>query len=448
MKWWPDKKKDEAIKPQDLQLGKAKKTLPPFTTKYGTWCRTRLLKHNDILPLEYYEAFQQSDNITSNASKWCVRKVELREKNGRSCKEYSNMFTDLHFLEAINHMSHYEAQAETLFRELVDKTAEEIGDTHFRAFAECEGIIFDQNNFPHLRNTHSPVPDLENYFSNSSSSRFFDDDLERAEKNYQTAQETHPQRLGNIDTPLQDLFNNQAYIGNFERKLDSFQGIETFNAPIKSFQRLYKEMDSIINYPAQYIVDDILEKFNNTKTYFQDLEESHPLSNPAAHSFLNYFEIHIHLIYAQGLFQELSSDTRSGNITKRGVSEKNSAMQNSLARIEELCEKQPGFDQTDIQKIKQLVLQGKTPERPSEIEHVITRLEHVYDALTRNKANPYSQINDVFSLTELPQEKQQRLKEEEKIRKEEAQKELNEVSEKVSRENLSGFEKLIKHLKP
>ena len=402
----------------------------------------------NILPLEYYEGFQQSNNVTGNASKWCVRKVELREKDGRPYKEYSNMFTDLHFLEAINHMSHYEAQAETLFRELVDKTAEEIGDTHFRAFAECEGIIFDQNNFPHLRNTHSPVPDLENYFSNSSSSRFFDDDLERAEKNYQTAQETRPQRLGNIDTPLQDLFNNQAYIGNFEKTLGSFQDIETFNAPIKSFQKLYKGIGDIIAYPKQYIVDDILEKFYNTKAYIQNLNEDHALSNPAAHSFLNYFEIHIHLVYAQALFEELSSDTRTGDTTQKYVSEKNVIIQNCLKEVEALCEKQPDFDQTDIQKIKQLVLQGKAPERPSEIERVITRLEQVYTALTENKQNPYSQINDVFSLTELPQEKQQRLKSDERMRKEEAQKELNEASVKISEKNISGFEKFIRHLKP
>ena len=30
----------------------------PFVTKYGTWCRTRLVREDEALPVEYLEAFQ------------------------------------------------------------------------------------------------------------------------------------------------------------------------------------------------------------------------------------------------------------------------------------------------------------------------------------------------------------------------------------------------------
>ena len=286
---WGRKKKYDTDKPE-----KAKKVIAPFTTKYGTWCRTRLLKHNDVLPLEYLEAFQQSHDPADNSSKWCVRKIELRTNKGRAMNSYSKLFTDLHFLEAINHLSHYEAQAEALSRELVDKTADEIGSTHFRAFAEYEGIIFNEHNFPHFRNEHSATPDLENHFSRSNTDSFFQDDLESAEEHYQTAKSSFTERQKDTENTLQRLFNDQSYIGNFEKTLQYLEDLGSFAEPIEYLEELYSKMGAIAqdSTPSDNVyLRNVKDLYDNVLKSFSDLGKGHSLLSSKTDDFLNYCNI-------------------------------------------------------------------------------------------------------------------------------------------------------------
>lgn len=391
--WW-GKKKYDTDKPE-----KAEKSITPFTTKYGTWCRTRLLKHNDVLPLEYLEAFQQSHDPADNSSKWCVRKVEQRTVKGRAMNSYSKLFTDLHFLEAINHLSHYEGQAEALSRELVDKTAEEIGSVHFRVFAECEGIIFNEHNFPHFRNANNATPDLENHFSRSNTDSFFQDDLESAEKHYQTAKSSFTEHQKDTENTLQRLFNNQSHIGNFEKTLQSFEEVGSLVAPIERLEELYEKMrdiegdsspsDGVYLRNVENLYDEAHKSFNN-------LGKGHSLFSSKTDDFLNYCKISIYTLSAQSLFQE---QTRCDTGSK--AKEINETMRSHIKQIEKLCKKQPGFDQSYTENIKQMILKGDRPKIPVEITRIIKRLKTVHRQLKNKEANPYSNIDDILSLNKL-----------------------------------------------
>lgn len=357
----------------------------PFVTKYGTWCRTCLVREDEALPVEYLEAFQQDDGT----HRWSLKKVSREEKGDEEIVSARTFRKNIHFLQAMAEMAAFEHSRDTLPGEITGANAEELGAKHYRAFAEREGVVFDTNDMPHLREHPEVTPD----------GQFRVADLDRGAKAVKAAQ-SQPVVNGEEDL-LSDIFNDLAPRGNYDAVLDALVQagkMKEFGDAISDFSN---KLSAIGRQPAyvkkrrvnpglpkrrfvpekrdvayKWSDGDVDYRYGNADYAFDALERAHDamktlsqkgLDTSQAERFLHKCMATAYLVHAQGYFVALKNSY--GSSSNESYAAQARALEKKAAAY---CKKHLGIKKAeDFDRLKQSVIQGSVMSTPPFIRDFI-----------------------------------------------------------------------------
>lgn len=247
--------------------------------RYGKYCRTRTLHEDDMLGDIYLEGHQLADG------KWIVNRVtavEIEDKDNpgqtETARDVRRIAMNIGMLHAIAQLSGFEHGQPNPNVAFVGETAEELGNTHFMAFAEREGFVFDINKRPHDTIDGQAV----------DSGRFRDADLDRAALRAKQAANEHPELAdgsasqyktrdkkaegGGLvipDASLGDVFAQNAGRVDIDRTLDNMKDIGILDDFVKYLGEFRRNLSYCMRSPFDYH-----EKYGelwNTRTAYIDL---------------------------------------------------------------------------------------------------------------------------------------------------------------------------------
>lgn len=368
----------------------------PFVTKYGTWCRTRLVRETDALPPEYLEAWQQDDG----SHRWSLQKVGIGEKDGENKISTRIVRKNISFQQAAAEMAAFEHSRDVLPGEMEGASAEDLGFDHYRKFAEREGFVFDANNMPHER----PHPKAQ------PTGRFNADDLDHAAATVKEAAGTPV--VNRKNDLLSEVFNDIAYKGNFDEVLTALQNageLESFGNAIRKFSSLLPRVGSNPDSKEQsrerprssrslfsenpergyrwtngdydyYLTSfdhaaDALEKaYDALKTLGKRGHDTQ-----AAEEFLYKCVATTYIVRAQGFFVLLKNDPST--LYRDQYAEQARAYEKKAAQV---CRKHLGLRKgEDFDRLKQAVIQGSVTRTPDFVSRFLSAYRD-WHAATRN----------------------------------------------------------------
>lgn len=381
-----DEAKDEGAKaPEDR----------PFVTKYGTLCRSCMIRQDDRLDPEYLVAWQDTDT----ASKWHVKRIAVINLEDEDIVSVRDTRKNLSFLQAITELSAFENGITTLPGETVGETAEELGDAHYRAFAEREGVSFDTDHVPHLPARDGVPPN----------GRFRQSDLDRTAQAVKAAKDAP--RVNHDNGVLSELFNLMAHKGNFTKMMQALDEMELHDTMVNMARNFQSDLRQLISDPTrsktesfyllppnplrerQFDIEEnwydgtyrmpvtpfvqtlctIDETAGKIKTYSKK-----GIDNTAAMEFLHLCDLAAHLIYAQSLFHNactsVDGDNHADEIRQLQKTAGN-IMRDSLGITSE----------EEIEKTKAMIIQGEKPEIPEFIGAFLSNYESWRHEMSRAK---------------------------------------------------------------
>lgn len=371
-----DEAKDEGAKaPEDR----------PFVTKYGTLCRSCMIRQDDRLDPEYLVAWQDADT----ASKWHVKRIAVINLEDEDIVSVRDTRKNLSFLQAITELSAFENGITTLPGETVGETAEELGDAHYRAFAEREGVSFDTDHVPHLPARDGVPPN----------GRFRQSDLDRTAQAVKAAKDAP--RVNHDNGVLSELFNLMAHKGNFTKMMQALDEMELHDTMLQAARDFKSNLAGVISHPTHYktningVIPDtslrkrdwkrlIKHKWTHDGTYEMNqtaffttvsaLDRTYEtirkydkkgIDMKPAMEFLHLCDLAAHLIYAQALFHHACTSVDGDN-----HADEIRDLQKTAAEI--MRKNLDITSEDEIEKTKAMIIQPDRPEIPKFIDEFLS----------------------------------------------------------------------------
>ncbi len=300
--------------------------------RYGKYCRTRTLREDKMLDDTYMEAHQLADG------KWIVNRVtavEIEDKNNpgqkQTARDVRRIAMNLGFLHAIAQLSAFEHGQPNPNVEFVGETAEELGNAHFIAFAEREGLVFDANKTPHDTLDGQVV----------DAGRFLDADLERASLRAKQAANEFPgladgskSQYGRADredtddglvvpdASLGDVFARNAGVVDLGETLDNMEEIGILDHFMEHFSKFESALSTSLRQPFKRHENDYLffetytNYFNRSMDFLKQAEKALSDYNTPEHrdeynelkGFVRKVRFTSHIAYAQALYADMSQN--------------------------------------------------------------------------------------------------------------------------------------------
>lgn len=284
-----------------------KKCLEPI---FGASCRTQSFAPNDHIPATHFVYFEiwLDDPLKKT---WTLSKI-VHSNPAADAPENESVYTSVikstrTFLEALKDIAAIEQDWRKNSNQVTPLPPEpsQMGFSHFRAFAEREGYIFDYQGCPHARPLQDVLPPLA----------IFDlRDIETADKNLQ-----RPENEFNNNGPaskipqthfLFDNFTRATHKNSLEESLNQLRVMDIMDTFTRFIETAHEKMTGYCeNYhmlgygQLMAEADSALASAESTmkqlKAYGLDIKE--------LESFVLQCQITCHILHAQGLYDLMSN---------------------------------------------------------------------------------------------------------------------------------------------
>lgn len=287
----------------------------------------------------------------------------------RTRKEVHKIKSHASFNDVLDEMMKFERQYQRNVdtATLVKPEAEAMGYTHFRAFAEREGYVFDMHGHAHARPHRDVLPAAE--------AGFLQEDIDRANKHLQRPENEFDNAGPASKAPqthfLFDQFTRAAHLSSLEDKVAEMRALDILDRFTSQIRHAH---DSLQTYCSKYqelgqggLIDEALDSLRLAGASLRQLK-AYGVDCTDFESFVVQCKVASHVLHAQGLY----------DLMNRG--EGDFAQNEALfrRRVDKAVETYRRIDDTDngIKTLQDMIVQSPHPAVPS----AITAYLHQYDS--------------------------------------------------------------------
>ena len=282
----------------------------------------------------------------------------------RTRTQVQKIRTRASFNDVLDDMQRFEKQCQTRQDDYIPQKpdAAGMGFTHYRAFAEREGYVFDAKGHPHARPHKNVLPACD--------AGFIQSDIDRADKNLRRPENEFDNMGPGSKIPqthfLFDQFTRAAHVHSMEDKMAELRVMDILDRFAQQMQRAH---DKLQTYCEKYhelgqggLIDDALDALRLAGASVRQLI-AYGIESTDFESFILQSKITCHVLHAEGLY----------DLMNRGEGD---FAQNEILfrqRVNKAVEYMRRIDDSEntLRSLQDMIVQTPKPQVPASMTHFL-----------------------------------------------------------------------------